>query len=167
MWFFRKLITVTVERLSDNSRITFTISSDKKIKHLRSLLNHHLPPSTPNKFYLYSFQRGAFIHYHPPSFKLDYFPVIFDQSVLLLKMDDRNINTNDGKNLYKETNKSRWSLLKYFPSSKTTSTTPVSRNRTNKSSSNISCLSILKQVFHHPSKSINRNVDCGTNILAY
>jgi hypothetical protein len=139
---------VTVERLSDHSRITFTISSDKKIKHLRSLLNHHLPPCSPNKFYLYSFQRGAFIHYHPPSFKLDYFPVIFDQSVLLLKMDDRNINMNDEKPLYKETKQSKWSLLKHF--------LPLTTNRTHKSSSNITCLSVLKQIFHKPSKSFNK-----------
>ncbi|CAF2983023.1 unnamed protein product [Rotaria sp. Silwood2] len=98
-------ITVTAERLSDNSRITFTISSDKTIEHLRSLLNHHLPPYIPNKFCLYSYQRGALIHFHPPSFKLDYFPVIFDQSVLLLKMDDRtvnNIHINNEKELHKE-----------------------------------------------------------------
>ena len=85
-------MTITAERLSDKSRITFTFSSDKKIKDLRSLLNHHLPPSLPDKFDLYSFERGALIHYRPPTFKLDYFPVIFDQSVLSLKMDDCIVN---------------------------------------------------------------------------
>lgn len=97
-FFCRKLVTITAERLSDSSRITFTIPCDKKIKDLRSLLNHHLPPCLPDKFDLYSFQRGAQIHYHPPSFRLDYFPVIFDQSVLSLKMDDRIVNIPRNEN---------------------------------------------------------------------
>ena len=85
---FRKIITITAERLSDHSRITFNFSSNRTIEELRALLNHHLPPQTANKFFLYSYQRGALIHFHPSSFKLDFFPVIFDQSVLLLQMDD-------------------------------------------------------------------------------
>lgn len=91
-FFFRKLVTITAERLSDKSLITFTFPSNKKIKDLRALLNHHLPPCVPDKFDLYSFERGALIHYRPPTFRLDYFPVIFDQSVLSLKMDDRFVN---------------------------------------------------------------------------
>jgi hypothetical protein len=75
-------------------------------------------------------------------------------------MDDRNINMNDEKNLYNETKKSRWSFLKYFLPSKSTT------NRSS-SSSNVTCLSILKEIFHHPSKSLNRHVDYGTNILTY
>ena len=122
----RKLVTITAERLSDNSRITFTISSDKKIKDLRSLLNHHLPPCLPDRFDLYSFERGALIHYRPPSFQLDYFPVIFDQSVLSLKMDDRIVNSprND-------------------KSTSTYSSLPSARR----------CLSLLKAHFHRFSRS--------------
>jgi len=148
--FFRKLVTITAERLSDNSLITFTISSDKTIEYLRSLLNHHLPPYSPNKFYLYSYQRGALIHFHPPSFTLDYFPVIFDQSILLLKMDDRNVNNE--KNVHKEIKKH-----KFLSSTKT-------NNIKKPSSPNITCLSILKQIFHQPSKS---NIDYQMNLLTY
>ncbi|CAF1421491.1 unnamed protein product [Rotaria sordida] len=153
-----KLITITAERLSDNSRITFNISSDKTIEHLRSLLNHHLPPYLPNKFCLYSYQRGALIHFHPPSFKLDYFPVIFDQSVLLLKMDDRivnSINMNDEKKLHKEIKRHKFSLLRRVLSSKTT----TNHVRKQSSSANITCLSILKQFFRQSSNSSSMSID--------
>ena len=168
MFLFRKSVTVTAERLSDKSRITFTISSDKTIAYLRSLLNHHLPPYSPNRFYLYSYQRGALIHFHPPSFKLDYFPVIFDQSVLLLKMDDRkinDINVNNTTNLYKETKKYKYSLLDNALPSKTT--TNNIKKKSSSSSGNITCLSILKQIFHQRSRSKNVDTDCRTSIVTY
>ncbi|CAF2404668.1 unnamed protein product [Rotaria sp. Silwood2] len=151
-------ITVTAERLSDNSRITFTISSDKTIEHLRSLLNHHLPPYIPNKFCLYSYQRGALIHFHPPSFKLDYFPVIFDQSVLLLKMDDRtvnNIHINNEKELHKEIKRYKFSLLRNLLSS----TATKNNVKRQSSSTTVTCLSILKQFFHQSSNSSRMNID--------
>ncbi|CAF0927133.1 unnamed protein product [Adineta steineri] len=156
-----KIITITAERLSDHSRITFSMSSDKTIEYLRSLLNHHLPPHTPNQFNLYSFQRGALIHFHPSSFKLDYFPVIFDQSVLLLQMDDRNVNNMNTHSNYK-TKQHKRSLLSQFLSSKTTRS-----STNNQSSSNITCLSIMKQIFRQRSRSNSINTDYRTNILTY
>jgi len=176
--FFRKPITITAERLSDNSRITFTISSDKTIEQLRSLLNHHLPPLSSGKFDLYSYQRGALIHFHPSSFKLDYFPVIFDQSVLLLKMDDRLVNntdTNSSKNtrnkLRKNSKKDKYLLLNDLLSSKTATPTAMSSTRSNSpiqqpSSTNVTCLSLLKQIFHQ-SPSNNVNTTGETNVLTY
>ncbi|CAF2133023.1 unnamed protein product [Rotaria magnacalcarata] len=153
-----KPITITAERLSDNSRITFTISSDKTIEQLRSLLNYHLPPYMSNKFCLYSYQRGALIHFHPSSFKLDYFPVIFDQPILLLKMDDRvvnNININDGEKFNEEITKHKFSLPEKFSSSKTR-TKDV---RKQSSPTRITCLSILKLVFNQSSKSHDVNLE--------
>jgi hypothetical protein len=170
----RKAITITVERLSDNSRITFTISSDKTIEQLRSLLNHHLPPLSPGKFDLYSYQRGALIHFRPSSFKLDYFPVIFDQSVLLLKMDDRlinNIDTNSPKTSrnkrQKTANKQKsYNFNDIFPSKTTTTTTRSKTPNPQTSSTNVTCLSILKQIFlQTPSNNVNTNGE--TNILSY
>lgn len=169
--FSSKPITVTAERLSDHSRITFTISSDKTIENLRSLLNHHLPPHSPNHFYLYSYQRGALIHYHPPSFKLDYFPVIFDQSVLLLKMDDRNNNNthvNNEKHLYQDSKKSKKvSLLKNLLSSSTTRSNKLKKTSQSSSSSKVTCLSIFKEIFYPSSKLTMQNVDNRTSILTY
>ncbi len=165
---FRKPITITAERLSDNSRITFTISSDKTIEQLRALLNHHLPPLSSGKFDLYSYQRGALIHFHPSSFKLDYFPVIFDQSVLLLKMDDRptnNVDVTSPKLTRNERRKTSNRILNDYLSSKTS----MSRSNTpeqQQSSSKITCLSLLKQIFHF-SSSNSVNTDGETNILAY
>ncbi len=165
---FRKPITITAERLSDNSRITFTISSDKTIEQLRALLNHHLPPLSSGKFDLYSYQRGALIHFHPSSFKLDYFPVIFDQSVLLLKMDDRptnNVDVTSPKLTRNERRKTSNRVLNDYLSSKTS----MSRSNTpeqQQSSSKITCLSLLKQIFHL-SSSNGVNTDGETNILAY
>jgi hypothetical protein len=163
-----KPITITAERLSDNSRITFTISSDKTIEQLRALLNHHLPPLSSGKFDLYSYQRGALIHFHPSSFKLDYFPVIFDQSVLLLKMDDRptnNVDVTSPKLTRNERRKTSNRILNDYLSSKTS----MSRSNTpeqQQSSSKITCLSLLKQIFHF-SSSNSVNTDGETNILAY
>ncbi|UJR21118.1 hypothetical protein I4U23_024218 [Adineta vaga] len=148
-----KPITITAERLSDHSRITFSISSDKTIEQLRSLLNHHLPPHISNQFSLYSFQRGALIHFHPPSFKLDYFPVIFDQSVLLLQMDDRHVNNtniSNGKKPLADRTKPKYSLLTHFLSTKTTRNSrrkQSSSSSSSSSSSNITCLTIVKQWF--------------------
>ncbi|CAF0775002.1 unnamed protein product [Adineta steineri] len=169
-----KPITITAERLSDNSRITFTISSDKTIKQLHALLDHHLPPLSSGKFELYSYQRGALIHFHPSSFKLDYFPVIFDQSVLLLKMDDRlknNIDTNISRNKQQKSysTKSKYISLKNFLSSKSRTTIkPSIKQQTSSSSSstNITCLTILKQYFHKSSSSTVNKTD-STNILTY
>ena len=115
---------------------------------------------------MYSYQRGALIHFHPPAFKLDYFPVIFDQSVLLLKMDDRHINDmniNTGITSCKETKKSKWSLLEHFLSSKTR--TNIEKQQS--SPATVTCLSILKQIFHQPSRSHSINVDYRTSILIY
>ncbi|CAF3231567.1 unnamed protein product [Rotaria socialis] len=154
-----KSITITVERLSDNSRITFTISSDKTIEQLRSLLNYHLPPYMPDKFCLYSYQRGALIHFHPSSFKLDYFPVIFDQSILLLKMDDRavnNINIDDEKKFNEEITKRKFSLLGNFSSSSNARTKGVKKQS---SSTHVTCLSILKLVFNQSSKPPDMNLE--------
>lgn len=171
--FFSKPITITAERLSDNSRITFTISSDKTIEHLRSLLNHHLPPLSPGKFDLYSYQRGALIHFHPSSFKLDYFPVIFDQSVLLLKMDDRlnnNLDTDNQKNsrmkLRKNSKKDKCLLLNDLLSSKPTGST-INSPDPQPSSSSITCLTILKQIFHQSSSTNSVTTTSETNILTY
>lgn len=163
--FNSKPITVTAERLSDHSRITFTISSDKTIEQLRSLLNHHLPPSSSNHFYLYSYQRGALIHYHPSSFKLDYFPVIFDQSILLLKMDDRNINNTD-VNLHNEKKTQKFSFLKNILSS-SSSTTTNHMKKSSSSSSKVTCLSILKEIFYPSSKSTIERVNYRPSILTY
>ena len=163
---FRKSVTITAERLSDHSRITFILSSDKTIAHLRSLLNHHLPPQSSNRFHLYSYQRGALIHFHPPSFKLDYFPVIFDQSVLLLKMDDQrisDININNPTNFYKETKRHKYSFLKNFFPSKTT----AKNSKTLSSSENITCLSIFKRIFHHRSRSTTVNTDQQKSVLIH
>ncbi|CAF0886323.1 unnamed protein product [Adineta ricciae] len=173
-----KPITITVERLSDNSRMTFTISSDKTIKQLRTLLNHHLPPLSSGRFDLYSYQRGALIHFHPSSFKLDYFPVIFDQSVLVLKMDDRlnmNVDTDRPKSNRSKQHKSSLKSNKCLPltdilSSKTASTTKVSSDHQAQSpssaSSNVTCLTLLKQFFHRSStKNVNQADD--TNPLTY
>lgn len=158
-WFFRKSITITAERLSDNSRITFNISSDKTIEDLRSLLNHHLPPYSPDKFCLYSYQRGALIHFHPPSFTLDYFPVIFDQSVLMLKMDDRivnNIDANNRKTFNDTIKKSKFSLLENLISSKRrTKTERTSLSSSSSPSKDITCLSLLKQIFNPSSNTPN------------
>jgi hypothetical protein len=178
--FFRKPITITAERLSDNSRITFTISSDKTIEQLRSLLNHHLPPLSSGKFDLYSYQRGALIHFHPSSFKLDYFPVIFDQSVLLLKMDDRLINNTDTNSpkksrnkLRKDSKKDKCLLFNELLSSKTSTATATAMPSTRSNSpvqqtspTNVTCLSLLKQIFHQ-SSSNNVNTNSETNILTY
>ncbi|CAF0821555.1 unnamed protein product [Adineta ricciae] len=163
-----KPITVTAERLSDHSRITFSISSDKTIEQLRSLLNHHLPPHISNQFNLYSFQRGALIHFHPPSFTLDYFPVIFDQSVLLLQMDDRHVNNTNafrGKTVLDEGKKCSKSLLMRFLSMKTKKNSL--RKPSASPSSNITCLSILKEFFLQRSRSNSMNMDYRTNILTY
>jgi len=164
--YFRKPITITAERLSDHSRITFTISSNKTIESLRFLLNHHLPPRSPNQFSLHSFQRGALIHFHPPSFKLDYFPVIFDQSVLLLQMDDRivnDINRHNEKNLYDQTKKQQCSLLsKLLPLKSTTNNI-----KTQSSSPKITCSSILKQFFRERSRSDSIYVEHQPDILTY
>lgn len=170
-----KPITITAERLSDNSRITFTISSDKTIEQLRTLLNHHLPPLSPDKFNLYSYQRGALIHFHPPSFKLDYFPVIFDQSVLLLKMDDRIINnTNTNRNSLKinhikqQTNskKDKYILLNHILPSKTRTNSIENQSSSTTTRTNITCLSLLKQFFHQ-SSSNSVNISRETSILTY
>ncbi|CAF0778626.1 unnamed protein product [Rotaria sordida] len=167
-----KSITITAERLSDNSHITFNISSDKTIEQLRALLNHHLPPLLPNKFDLYSCQRGALIHFHPSSFKLDYFPVIFDQSVLLLKMDDRLINDTDintyqynQNKLQQNTKKNKYDLLKSILPSKTTNTIMNSTEQST-SSTTVTCLSFLKQIFHQ-SPSNNINTISEINIVTY
>ena len=168
--YFRRPITITVERLSDHSRITFTISSDKTIKQLRALLNHHLPPLSPSKFDLYSYQRGALIHFHPSSFKLDYFPVIFDQSILLLKMDDRPMNDqlerdnptrtrNQGQKILK--NEQCHLLNEYLPSKN-----KFNSSKEQRSSSPVTCLSLLKQLFHF-SSSTNVNTDGESNLLTY
>jgi hypothetical protein len=167
--YFRKPITITAERLSDHSRITFTISSNKTIEYLRSLLNHHLPPRLPNQFSLYSFQRGALIHFHPPSFKLDYFPVIFDQSVLLLQMDDRivnDINRHNEKNVYNQTKKQQCSLLSKLLSLKTT-TNNIKTQSSLLSSPKITCSSILKQIFRERSRSDSIYVEHQPDILTY
>lgn len=119
---------------------------------------------------MYSYQRGALIHFHPSSFKLDYFPVIFDQSVLLLKMDDRPTNIIDmtspkltRNDRRKISNKEQYRLLNDCLSSKS----PISRsNSPEQSSSKITCLSLLKQIFHL-SSSNSVNTDGETNILAY
>ena len=160
-FLFRKILTITAERLSDKSRMTFTLASDKTIEDLRALLNHHLPPLSPHKFDLYSYQRGALIHFHPSPFKLDYFPVIFDQSVLLLKMDDRLPTGASPKDSVRTPDKSmgnskflRWNALL---SSKTAAT----RRKSLEAQStlpNVSCMSILKQIFH-PSSSNNVQAD--------
>ncbi len=119
---------------------------------------------------MYSYQRGALIHFHPSSFKLDYFPVIFDQSVLLLKMDDRPTNIIDmtspkltRNDRRKISNKEQYRLLNDCLSSKS----PISRsNSPEQSPSKITCLSLLKQIFHL-SSSNSVNTDGETNILAY
>ncbi|CAF2340844.1 unnamed protein product [Rotaria sp. Silwood2] len=168
-----KSITITVERLSDNSHITFNISSDKTIEQLRALLNRHLPPLLPNKFDLYSYQRGALIHFHPSSFKLDYFPVIFDQSVLLLKMDDRLVNStdintyqNNQNKLRRDSKKNKYDLLKSFFSSKTTNNTITNSTEQPPSSTTVTCLSLLKQIFHRsPSNHVNTISEI--NMVAY
>ena len=175
---FSKPITITVERLSDNSRMTFTISSDKTIKQLRTLLNHHLPPLSSGRFDLYSYQRGALIHFHPSSFKLDYFPVIFDQSILVLKMDDRlnmNVDIDRPKSNRSKQQKSSLKSNKCLPltdilSSKTPSTTKTSSDHQAQSSSsvssNVTCLTLLKQFFQRSStKNVNQADD--TNPLTY
>ena len=171
--FYRKPITITAERLSDNSRITFTISSDKTIEQLRALLNHHLPPLSPGKFDLYSYQRGALIHFHPSSFKLDYFPVIFDQSVLLLKMDDRSTTNVEStspkltrKDRRKTSTKEQYHVFNDCLSSKSARSRSNSREQSPPSTSKITCLTLLKQIFHL-SSSTSVNTDGETNILAY
>ncbi|CAF3263108.1 unnamed protein product [Rotaria socialis] len=168
-----KSITITAERLSDHSHITFTISSDKTIEQLRALLNYHLPPLLPNKFDLYSCQRGALIHFHPCSFKLDYFPVIFDHSILLLKMDDRLVDENnknspqhDKNELRRNSRRSKYLILNNIFSSKTTAKTRRSSTVRSTSSSTVTCLSLLKQIFHQsPSNSINTISEI--NIVTY
>ncbi|CAF1260433.1 unnamed protein product [Rotaria magnacalcarata] len=168
-----KSITITAERLSDHSHITFTISCDKTIEQLRALLNYHLPPLLPNQFDLYSYQRGALIHFHPCSFKLDYFPVIFDHSILLLKMDDRLVNENDtnsphhGRNeLRRNSRRSRYLILNNIFPSKTTAKTRRSSTVQSTSSSTVTCLSLLKEIFYQsPSNSVNTIRE--TNILTY
>ena len=172
---FSKPITITAERLSDKSRITFTISSDKTIEQLRALLNHHLPPLSSDKFDLYSYQRGALIHFHSSSFKLDYFPVIFDQSVLLLKMDDRQVNSQlqPSPKSNQRQSKTRYSLVTDFLSSKSTTTTTTTKTTTkpsdlasSSSASTITCLSILKQIFHQ-SSSTGAHAHSESNVLTY
>ena len=171
--FSRKPITITAERLSDNSRITFTISSDKTIKQLRALLNHHLPPLSPGRFDLYSYQRGALIHFHPSSFKLDYFPVIFDQSVLVLQMDDRPHSNIDSdapghrrtKLLKASSNKDSCVVFSDLLSSRRNSKSKsFEQQMSSSSSSPVTCLTILKQFFHRSSaKSVTSSED--TNLL--
>ncbi|CAF0921585.1 unnamed protein product, partial [Didymodactylos carnosus] len=129
-----KIITITVERLSDGSRMTFTIQSDDTIKHLRNLLNYHLPPKKNDTFKLYSYQRGAIINFHPSHFTLDYFPVIFDQKILLLKMDD----TIEQRHT---TNKTK-PLLSYLKRTKSTSSS-ISTTDTKK----LNCLTNVFQLF--------------------
>ena len=176
--FSSKAITITVERLSDHSRITFTISSDKTIEQLRALLNHHLPPLFPGKFDLYSYQRGALIHFHPSSFKLDYFPVIFDQSVLLLKMDDRPSTTSKITSPKISLNRRRRTSSNKDPSrlindclSSPSNTLKSSQEQTSSSSSSstssqITCLSLLKQLFQR-SSSNHVNTDGQNDLLTY
>lgn len=170
-----KAITITVERLSDHSRITFTISSDKTIEQLRALLNHHLPPLSPGKFDLYSYQRGALIHFHPSSFKLDYFPVIFDQSVLLLKMDDRPSTTSKTNSPKLTRNRRRRTSANKDPSrlindclSSPSNTFKSSPEQTSSSStsSQITCLSLFKQFFQR-SSSNHVNTDGQNDLLTY
>ncbi|UJR28370.1 hypothetical protein I4U23_009613 [Adineta vaga] len=170
-----KPITITVERLSDNSRITFTISSDKTIKQLRALLNHHLPPLSPGRFDLFSYQRGALIHFHPSSFKLDYFPVIFDQSILVLKMDDRLTNNLESDTLETNRTKQQNSSIKQekcLPfntviASKTTKSSSEQQISSSSSlSSNVTCLTLLKQFFRR-SSSKNMNQTDDKNLLTY
>jgi len=71
-------------------------------------------------------------------------------------MDDRNVNNE--KNVHKEMKKHKFSLLRKFLSS--TKTNDIKKP----SSPNITCLSILKQIFHQPSKS---NIDYQMNLLTY
>jgi hypothetical protein len=71
-------------------------------------------------------------------------------------MDDKNVN-ND-KNLHKEIKKHKFSLLTNFLSS--TKTNSIKKS----SSPPVTCLSILKQIFHQPSKS---NIDYQINLLTY
>lgn len=154
----RKSVTITVERLSDNSRITFTVSSEKSIEQLRAILNHHLPPHSPNRFFLHSHQRGALIHFHPPSFNLDYFPVIFDQSVLQLKMDDRNVNSleiNNEQAISREIKKTRCSFIhrSLFPPSCDSSTGKSSTTK-------MTCLAILKRMFSRSFRPNNVHACC-------
>ena len=117
-------------------------------------MNRHLPPLLPNKFDLYSYQRGAFIHFHPSSCKLNYFPVIFDHAVLLLKMDDRENNNNmytysstyNHSKLGKTYTSSKRFSLKNFLSSKP-QTTVISSQKWPASSTTITCLTVLKRIF--------------------
>ena len=151
---------MSVERLSDNSRITFNISSDKTIEHLRGLLNHHLPPYINDQFNLYSYQRGALIHFHPMSFKLDYFPVIFDQSVLLLKMDDRMVKSTQvhTETHRKKSNSSAMARLFTFrhrPDAKPT----------RPSSTSPTCVSTLKRIFNRLSCSLRSHTYNPTSAL--
>ena len=134
---------MSVERLSDHSRITFNISSDKTIAHLRGLLNHHLPPHIDDQFNLYSYQRGALIHFHPASFKLDYFPVIFDQSVLLLKMDDRMVKSTQVHTEIKRKKSHSSAMARIF-----TSKHRPEAKATRPSSTNPTWVSTLKRIFN-------------------
>ena len=153
---------MSVERLSDNSRITFNISSDKTIEHLRGLLNHHLPPQIDDQFNLYSYQRGALIHFHPVSFKLDYFPVIFDQSVLLLKMDDRmvkstQVHTEISRKKSNSSAIARVFTSKHRPEAKATRPSPT----------NPTCVSTLKRIFNRFSCSYRSRTYNPTSALTY
>ena len=162
---FRKMLTITAERLSDQSRMTFTLASDKTIEDLRALLNHHLPPLSPHTFDLYSYQRGALIHFHPSSFKLDYFPVIFDQSVLLLKMDDRLPAVASPKQGARASDKPVRSFQRLRWNDLLSSRSLTSRRKSLETQStlpNVSCMSMLKQIFH-PSSSNNVQA----NVLTY
>jgi hypothetical protein len=122
---------------------------------------------------LYSYQRGARIHFHPSSFKLDYFPVIFDQAVLLLKMDDRignnidrdSVKTSQNKLQKQNSKKDKCSLLNNFLSSKTTTNLTKSKEQQT-SSTNVTCLTLLKQLFYK-SSSNTVNETGETNVLTY
>jgi hypothetical protein len=77
-------------------------------------------------------------------------------------MDDRkisDINVNNGTNLYKETKKYKYSLLD-------NGLPPNNIKRKSSSSDNITCLSILKQIFQR-SRSNNINTDCRTSTVTY
>jgi hypothetical protein len=76
-------------------------------------------------------------------------------------MDD--LNVNNEKNLHKEIKTHKYSLLRNFLSSKTTTDSITKPS----SSPNVTCLSILKQIFRQPSKRDSRNIDFQTNILTY
>ncbi len=95
-------------------------------------------------------------------------------------MDDRlknNIDTNSPKNtrdkLRKNSKNNKYFLLNDLLSSKTktTPTTTTTTTKTNSpdpqtSSPNVTCLTLLKQIFHQSSSS-NVNTNNETNILTY